>query len=626
MDIILGDLGRGGIEKTGNYTLVLAIAWTILNVYGDFPSMPLVISQYASESQTYVHQAELIDALMTYLDQRQYRIYIMEQEKLFGHEERSEWGDFCEAAIWFIDSWNSFKTLATDLEDPKSSYKRTGWFLIIYTGTERERLDTVKKIFSRLFEIFVINVNVFLLIDTTPFVYTYFPFSPKKCHSAQPELLLSFRNRKAKQKFKDYRKFFPFKVGNLYGCELAIITWHHPPFMILKEDPKTGQIVSIEGMEGMLISILSEVMNFAIRIVIPQPKERGAVYSNGTLTGVAKMIAEGDGNITIIFNMYEKKRAQVMGASFSYMSFPLTVATPHGRPLSPLQRLLRPFKHIIWSLIGSNIILAVLIIYALKLLGSKQIVSFVFGKTNRIPFSNLWASLYGGVIHNRLPYRNFSRYLLGLWLLCTLVLRSAYTGQLFIILQDGRALTPLKSFQEIVDKNYIIYTADVLAELLDSTIENAILGFVDGGNNSMPLILKRIARGSKEVLTIIEPALHYYNYEQTTDAERVAILPQKLIMTPLTMYMRKHSYLITPINLHLYNFLDLGIINKFEKRYRLPKEAEESDEPVRLSLFLLLGIFSIYLALMGLCTLIFLLELWTTRSPLTKMVIDFFNY
>ncbi|XP_017465363.1 PREDICTED: uncharacterized protein LOC108358498 [Rhagoletis zephyria] len=511
MDIILRDLGRVEFEKTGNYTLILAIAWTILNVYAKYPSTTLIISQYASELQSNLHQAELIDALMVYLEKRHHHVYIMEQEKMFDDVDRSEWGDISDTAIWFIDSWNSFGALAKDLDHPQSAYQRSGWFLIVYTGTEPERLETVKNIFSRLFELFFVNVNVFLLMDATPFVYTYFPFSRTKCHSAKPELLMSFRNKRPRYIHKSHRRFFPPKVNNLHGCELGVITWHDPPFMILKTVEETGHIVSIDGIEGMLISLLSEAMNFGIRIVDPQPHDRGAIYANGTLTGVTRM-----------------------------------------------------------------------------LFGSKRLVSFVFGKANRFPFSNLWASLYGGgVIHNHLPYRNFSRYLLGLWLLCTLVLRSAYTGQLFIMLQDGRALTPLKTFQEIFEKKFVVNTAPVLTELLTSVMGNVAVVNIDGGNNSMPMILKRIARGSKEILSIIEPAVMYYNYQQETEDERVAILPQKLIMTPLTMYMRKHSYLTLPINAKLLDFIDLGIINKFENRYRLPDSATHCGhiEPIVINRF-----------------------------------------
>lgn len=178
-----------------------------------------------------------------------------------------------------------------DLEDPKSTYKRSGLFILIYTGNESERLTTVKRIFTRFFELFVINVNVFLLIDATAFVYTYFPFTPNKCHLAKPKLLLSFRNNQARFKLKDYQRLFPPKVRNLHGCELAIVTWHEPPFIILDQDQESGRIKSVEGIEGLLITILAQVMNFTIRIVIPQPRDRGAIYENGTLTGVTKMVS-----------------------------------------------------------------------------------------------------------------------------------------------------------------------------------------------------------------------------------------------------------------------------------------------------------------------------------------------
>lgn len=109
MDIILGDLGKGGFEKTGNHTLIMAIAWAILHAYGNYTSAPLVISQYASKRQNHAYQADLIDALMGFLQRRHYRVYIMEEETLFGNGSLSDWGDFSEAAIWFIDSWNSFE-------------------------------------------------------------------------------------------------------------------------------------------------------------------------------------------------------------------------------------------------------------------------------------------------------------------------------------------------------------------------------------------------------------------------------------------------------------------------------------------------------------------------------------
>lgn len=189
--------------------------------------------------------------------------------------------------MFFVDT---FRALAADLEDPKSTYRRSGWFILIYTGNETSRLETVKRIFNRFFELFVINVNIFLLLDSTPYVYTYFPFTHNKCHSAKPELLISFRNNQAKFQRKDNHQFFPSKVHNLYGCELSVITWHDPPFIIFDKDEQSGRVKAVEGIEGLLISVLAQAMNFAIKVVDPQPRDRGAIFENGTLTGVTRMV------------------------------------------------------------------------------------------------------------------------------------------------------------------------------------------------------------------------------------------------------------------------------------------------------------------------------------------------
>lgn len=89
-------------------------------------------------------------------------------------------------------------------------------------------------------------------------------------------------------------------MRNLHGCELAIVTWHAPPFIILDQDPDSGRIKSVEGIEGLLITILAQVMNFTIKIVDPQPRDRGAIYENGTLTGVTKMVSRSPLTVIVL--------------------------------------------------------------------------------------------------------------------------------------------------------------------------------------------------------------------------------------------------------------------------------------------------------------------------------------
>lgn len=193
---------------------------------------------------------------------------------------------------FFIVFFFFYRNFENDLLDPNRHYHRNGFFILIYTGTERDRLTNIKEIFRRLFYLYVTNVNVLMIVGKMPYLYTYFPFAKNKCHSSLPEFFISFRGiDKNFDKFKVNKPLFPSKVKNMHGCELAVATWHYPPYIYIDYDPKTGEFKRLHGIEGMLISLLSELMNFKILIKEPVPRDRGDVYPNGTVTGAAKMVS-----------------------------------------------------------------------------------------------------------------------------------------------------------------------------------------------------------------------------------------------------------------------------------------------------------------------------------------------
>lgn len=178
-----------------------------------------------------------------------------------------------------------------NLLNPNRGYHRNGFFILIYTGFEPERLVTIRNIFRRLFFLYVVNVNVMMMVGKYAYVYTYYPFTARKCHSPQPELLLSFRGIESNPNFVLKKGLFGSKVANMHGCPLSVISWDYPPFIFVKKDPKTGAFRTIHGIEGSVISLLSQQMNFSIYIKEPNPREAGEVFSNGTATGAARMVS-----------------------------------------------------------------------------------------------------------------------------------------------------------------------------------------------------------------------------------------------------------------------------------------------------------------------------------------------
>lgn len=79
------------------------------------------------------------------------------------------------------------------------------------------------------------------------------------------------------------KDLFPNKFKNFYGCEMVVLVMDHPPFInVLKNS------IQLSGIEGNLITLISKLLNFKIRIV--QVPSRGIVFENGTAIGGFKKV------------------------------------------------------------------------------------------------------------------------------------------------------------------------------------------------------------------------------------------------------------------------------------------------------------------------------------------------
>ena len=93
-------------------------------------------------------------------------------------------------------------------------------------------------------------------------------------------------------------------------------------------------------------------------------------------------------NITIINLMYDNNRIKFFEAAYSYLSAPIVVGLSKGRLMSPFERLIKPFKYIIWICLISSLLLAILLIFIFKYYSNTVVQSFIFGAKNLTPFTN----------------------------------------------------------------------------------------------------------------------------------------------------------------------------------------------------------------------------------------------
>ncbi|XP_061401542.1 uncharacterized protein LOC133337324 [Musca vetustissima] len=285
--------------------LVFAAVWIVRHDFAVYTVSSVTIGQYSSNSKNLYLQNDLINRLLKDTMNPYGIIKYLVEGEIYPYEEYDDTVSHKDAmdrffkyyanrekSIWFLDSLKAYLKFEENLLKPNRGYHRNGFFIIIYTGFEAERLVTIRNIFSRLFYLYVVNVNVMMMVGKYAYVYTYYPFTARKCHSPQPELLFSFRGIESNPNFTLKNGLFPNKVTNMHGCPLSLVSWTYAPYVYVEKDPHTGTFIKIHGIEGSIISLLSQQMNFSIYIKEPDPLDVGEIFTNGTSTGAAKMLSE----------------------------------------------------------------------------------------------------------------------------------------------------------------------------------------------------------------------------------------------------------------------------------------------------------------------------------------------
>ena len=149
---------------------------------------------------------------------------------------------------------------------------------------------------------------------------------------------------------------------------------------------------------------------------------------------------------------YSPQRALLFSPSTPYYHTSIVLVVPAGKPYTAVQTLLKPFSTNLWILCLFTNFFGYTFIFILKL-SPKNIRNLVLGNKNRTPIFNMINSAMGG---SSVSKGTFSRTLLIFWVLCSLVLRNAYQGCLFSILQHKMRNAPIKSLNEILDNNFTL--------------------------------------------------------------------------------------------------------------------------------------------------------------------------
>jgi len=139
---------------------------------------------------------------------------------------------------------------------------------------------------------------------------------------------------------------------------------------------------------------------------------------------------------------------------------------PQGEQLSELDILLLAFDAATWHLIIATFGTAFVVIFIIQISGITALRNFVFGRNVSTPALNVLIAFFGlGQIV--LPSRNFARFLLTLFIIWSLIIRTCYNGLLFEYLQSDKHHPGIETIDELFKRNFTYFASLDFFELIE---------------------------------------------------------------------------------------------------------------------------------------------------------------
>lgn len=340
--------------------------------------------------------------------------------------------------ILFMESVESYKKfLLFEFDLNLSSYKHLK-ILIVCPDMTKEHIDLNDKFYRFTSFLMLEDGGLFLAYIKLHFQYG----SAKKTK----EVLNSME---AIGKWR-HEEFFPSQTTNFLGFQFMFLfrqftTRQYYRYVLLK-DGRRQYIVN--GLNTHIISIIKKLLNFTI-FYNPTGRDRSTYPVKEHSVTFHYMPIQ---------SFQKTKEVSVM----PYECIHLKYVTSPGKVFTKYEKLFLAFDTQTWILIVVTFTIAFLTILVVKYM-SKKIQGIVFGSRVHTPALNVIVAFFG-LGQMTLPRRSFGRFLLMCFILYSMVIRTAYQGVSFDLLQKELRKPGIKTFEESVAKNFTVFVRSVFME------------------------------------------------------------------------------------------------------------------------------------------------------------------
>lgn len=359
--------------------------------------------------------------------------------------------------IFPIQTFKEFRKVYNQLSP--EIFRFSGFYLIIFINGE---IPEIHEIFKLMWKIQIFNVNVMFEDKSEEVqVQTFIPFNTNKCNDTTPKLINRFKNGKFKNGIEN---IFSSKMKNLHNCPIRVsISNNTDPFVFARR-MKNGSY-ELSGDNINILTAFAKFLNFKLNF--SYIGNEGFFFENGTSEGPLKALLDKNADLTINNWWLKKHRLKFFDATIPYITEKYIMIVPPGKELTAFEKLVYPFSFPLWIMIGSCLLVGIIVIAVIKR-EPMNIQNFVFGTGIRSPYLNLFIAFIGGAQH-LLPKRNFARFLLMLFLMFSLIIRTLYQGSFYQLLKSNKAHKEVQSIQEIIQKNFSLYFTAGAEDLIEFT-------------------------------------------------------------------------------------------------------------------------------------------------------------
>jgi len=262
------------------------------------------------------------------------------------------------------------------------------------------------------------------------------PYTPQACSHYQSSVI----NRFSKQSLEWEKSPQPIDlIENFHGCEIYVIVFENYADGIDIEETETGKVV----FSGYYVDILNEyakIANVKLTLKLPSPSDLNFM-SRGTTTVQLNLhpmrVMYGDNNVGSLIPLVHRE---------------LFFAIPPGEPYTDWEILLLAYDTPTWILISVTFAASFIMILIINFMPT-FVRNFVFGTGVTTPYLNVLIAFFG-LSQVTLPARNFARFLLTLFIIWCLIIRTGYLGLLFEFMQGDKRKPEIKTIKELFQHNF----------------------------------------------------------------------------------------------------------------------------------------------------------------------------